>query len=362
MSNTVEIYHNLSNKRLLLVAENFGLNFSGGSTATAKVLVHFENVFSEIFVLCKHVGIHELKRANIINYNSFDELPGLIELYSNDNSIGFGDYYIAKDLAESNIPYVFVYHDNFPELENLGITSELDSKKVISTYGQLFSGALEVFSVTMQKLEFIRKYTNDCSIARNGLSQRITKLDQKPLNLQNLKILMAGNIDQRKYKKALEVFTILESNDAYGIQIDILGHEKDECLKNSLVDFNFVSYLGFKNEVNYNSYDLYMSTSMIENLSLSVVDALANNTPVLSFNIGGISEIVNRENGVLIKPFDSVAMANAIFDVRDGKQSFNFKNTELHEFDWDTTASKMLNIINEKIVHFTFNNKSKTLV
>ena len=337
-----EQFPNLTDKTLLIVAENFGLNFSGGSRATAMVTEYFEEIFNQIKVICLKEGKHNLKNIQIISYSNFEDLGALIQMHSDENTIALGDFYIAHPLAESEIPYFFVYHDNWPEMKEFSALSEIENNKIIDTYGKIFSNATQVFSVTEYKLNFIHQYTKKASLLRNGLSQKVSKKKQKPFKEGNLRILMAGNIDQRKYAKAVELFKIIEEINSEGIRVDIFGNVNDLRIEKKLKAFNFVHCKGFIDELRYNEYDLYLNTSLIENLSLAVVDAIANKTPVISFEVGGIREIINETNGRIISPFDTKKMAEVLVELVSDFPRFKFDAAALSDFDWEKSAHKMM--------------------
>ncbi len=342
-------FTNLSDKTLLLVVENFGLNFSGGSTATARVAEYFEEAFRELKVLCKREGKHNLERAHFVYYDSVLELPSMIDEHSDANTIAFGDFHVAHPLAKKDMPYFFVYHDNWPELNRFELFTKEEGQDTIDKYGDIFANAVEVFSVTNYKLPFISKYNSRATVVRNGLSQALTKKTQKKLSKGNLTVLMAGNIDKRKYIKAIPMFKALSELGSNGIQIHIYGLVKDESIKEELDKFNFVEVKGFEDNIRYDAYDVLLNTSLVENLSLSVVDALANQTPVFSFDVGGIREVVNESNGRIITDFDIVRMAKSLIEFKNDQTNFLLDRTDFEEFDWEKSATKMLRIMNERM-------------
>ena len=344
-----EQYSNIVEKTLLIVVENFGLNFSGGSSATAISAEYFEKAFEEVVVICANEGRHNLTEVKIVFYTSASEMIDLILAYTNEQTIGFGDFHVAHPLVNSRLPYFFVYHDNWPEMKSFSSEETGKSDSLIRSYGEIFAHAKEVFSVTEYKIPFIQKYSSKVSLVRNGLSQEITKKSQKKLKKGELNILMAGNIDHRKYSKAVELFHELKDDDCSGIKVDIFGLVNDKAVKEELIEFEFVEFKGFVDSVSYAKYDLYLNTSLIENLSLAVVDALANKTPVVSFDVGGINEVVNDENGVVIEAFDVRAMAKKIIDIKNAKVDFQVGSFDLQEFDWERGAERMLAIMNERL-------------
>ena len=49
------------------------------------------------------------------------------------------------------------------------------------------------------------------------------------------------------------------------------------------------------------SYDIFINTTHIDNTPISVIEAMALGLPIVSTNVGGISENINNEvNGIII--------------------------------------------------------------
>jgi len=305
-----------------------------------------------VTILCNEEGHHNLQETKFYTFKNEEELSLLLDRCSDDNTLAFGDFYIARALVSTKLPYFFVYHDNYPELKDLGVTSNTVDDKMISTYGSIFSRANYVFSVSDYKLDFIKQFTSKVSVVRNGLSQKVSKLSQRVKHNNTLKVLMAGNIDHRKYKKAIEVFGFLEGLEVKGIDIHIYGRSLDDSIRRGLDKFDFVQYGGYKKEISYDDYDVYLSTSLIENLSLSVVDALANKTPVVSFDVGGIQElIVSNQNGVVIPAYDAQEMARTLVSLKEHGFTFEMNEHALDPFNWTSTAEKMLSIMCESLAN-----------
>ena len=344
-----EQYSNIVEKTLLIVVENFGLNFSGGSSATAMSAEYFERFFKEVVVICANEGRHNLSKAKFVSYTSSSEMMNLIKRHADEKTIGFGDFHMAYPLVNCEMPYFFVYHDNWPEMKNFTLQGKEKGDEIIGKYGEIFANAEEVFSVTEYKMSFIQEYSSKVSLVRNGLSQAITKRSQKRLDKGKMNVLMAGNIDHRKYSKAIEVFQALKDGAYKGIEIDILGLVKEDAIKEKLMAFDFVNFKGFADEVRFIGYDLYLNTSLIENLSLSVVDALANKTPVVSFDVGGIKEVLKGCNGVVVEAFDVQLMAKKLVDIKNGEISFQVQLDDIEEFDWERGAIQMLDKMQERL-------------
>ena len=62
----------------------------------------------------------------------------------------------------------------------------------------------------------------------------------------------------------------------------------------------------------YNSARVTLSTSLFETFGQTLLESVACGTPALAFGVGGISDIIVEENGRLIPPYDTSAMARAL--------------------------------------------------
>ena len=74
-----------------------------------------------------------------------------------------------------------------------------------------------------------------------------------------------------------------------------------------------------------------------------MLEALQNYTPVLSFAVGGIAELVDhKETGILIPPFDTDEMLAQLWKIKEGAYTFSFPPYRYKEFDWEKSAALML--------------------
>lgn len=69
------------------------------------------------------------------------------------------------------------------------------------------------------------------------------------------------------------------------------------------IQFNFIGYienaelLGYYNR---NHVDLFLNTSKYEGLPISIMEAMAFGIPCIATNVGGVSEIISKDNGYLL--------------------------------------------------------------
>lgn len=76
--------------------------------------------------------------------------------------------------------------------------------------------------------------------------------------------------------------------------------------------------------------DVFVLFSNYENLPCVLIEALASGLPVISTNVGGISEMISKEQGILIKPRDENALLEALTFMCAHHQDFS--KTELRKF------------------------------
>jgi len=332
--------------RLVVLSENFGLNFSGGCIATAKFLETLQDAFDEVIILAKEIGTHQLNKVQFVTYNLLEEIPALLTQYKSSNTIGYGDFYIAEHFIQANIPYYFTYHDNFPEIAEHHLFDESFAMERMNCYQKIFENAIHIFSVSHAKIPYINQSTNKVTLIRNGVFQKIDKHHVLvPLKDETRKILMAGNVEARKYQKAIDLFELFNEEANLNVQIDIYGLLNDKNLTEKIATFPFVQVKGYTENIPFNNYHLYLNTSLAENLSIAVVDAIANHTPVLTFDVGGLGEVINRNNGYAIPAFKVKEMKTKLLNLNYQHFAQHFDTSTINNFDWNKGAEQMLEIM-----------------
>jgi len=139
----------------------------------------------------------------------------------------------------------------------------------------------------------------------------------------------------------------------------------DGPLKNHLMAYleeinlsgNFV-FLGDVNEnvlpALYNCADVLVLPSIQEGLGIVLLEAQATATPVVAFDVGGVSEaMVDKETGLLVKP-DSRGLADAILKLLSSwslREKMGNKGREFvsNNFSWDICAQRMLQVYREAL-------------
>jgi glycosyltransferase involved in cell wall biosynthesis len=99
----------------------------------------------------------------------------------------------------------------------------------------------------------------------------------------------------------------------------------------------------------YNLADVFVTTSIEDNLPNTVMEALACGTPVVAFNTGGIPEMVDhQQNGYLAEYKSAGDLAKGMYEILHAKNAdelaLNARNKVLHDFNNATVAKQYLKI------------------
>ena len=102
----------------------------------------------------------------------------------------------------------------------------------------------------------------------------------------------------------------------------------------------------------YSAVDVMVVPSLQENLSNAIMESLACGTPVVAFDIGGNSDMIEHlKTGYLAKPFESKDLANGIEWILNAPNynelCKNAREKVIREFDSSVVAKKYIKLYEE---------------
>ena len=325
-------------KTLVILTTHFGTNFSGGSTATCEIFSRLEANFKEVIVIGNKLGLHPFKSVKFINYTSWRHAIKIVKDIKSERTIFYGDFYNAIIFVWLKIPFFFTYHDNWPELGTTSFQNGIRSTFYTNIYKQIFKHAIAVFSVSAFKSAFIRKFSKQVHLIRNGFNMTVkTHFEEAHSD-----ILMVGTIDDRKYRLAIPLFRLLQKEKNNNLSIDIYGNVEDQKLRNKLNSFPFVTLKSFSEYIPYQSYKILLHTSLMENLPMVYCEAIYHGIPVIGFDVGGASEIVTSITGVLIPPYHIDKMKEELLKLIVNPKKPADGNKISKEFSWGKASTDYL--------------------
>lgn len=162
----------------------------------------------------------------------------------------------------------------------------------------------------------------------------------------------------KRLDKVIDILKLIEKPIEWTLIGDGEDLNKIKKLANKLPQNITVNFLGelTKNEI-YNLYQtkpftLFLSVSETEGLPVSIMEAISFGVPVIATNVGGCSEIVTNETGILIsKNLDYEKIANLILGFEHTKFGKPENRKQIKEF-WNenfnatTNYNKFINTIN----------------
>jgi glycosyltransferase involved in cell wall biosynthesis len=154
---------------------------------------------------------------------------------------------------------------------------------------------------------------------------------------------MVGNIDERKYKWALKLFDLISNFKE--MTIDIYGHVVDEKLASRLAKFPFVNLKGFHKKIPFRSYELLLHTSFTESFGLVFCEAIFNEIPVLTFDVGGASSIITTNNGILVPAYQIGEMRLMLESMIS--DPFPVDSNTVKSFSWESTSLRYQKIFQD---------------
>lgn len=99
--------------------------------------------------------------------------------------------------------------------------------------------------------------------------------------------------------------------------------------------------------------DALVHFSHYENLPCVINEALCCGIPVVSSNVGGISEILNETNGLLVEAGNSDALADALAQVLNASGQFSKRKISMEasvQFNYNTIGKQMVDIYNQVLM------------
>lgn len=149
----------------------------------------------------------------------------------------------------------------------------------------------------------------------------------------------------KNVKGILYALAALKEKNAHW-EMWFVGPERNENVKLA-EQLGIADHVNWKGTLSYSavaenvrSADALVHFSNYENLPCVINEALCCGVPVISSDVGGISELINSSNGVLVAPGNVSALTNALGNFL--QQKTNYSKAEI--------AAKAANQFNENII------------
>lgn len=128
-----------------------------------------------------------------------------------------------------------------------------------------------------------------------------------------------------------------------------------EKLKNNNFRVYLLGQMTYSEVLRYyqnNEVDIFINLSANEGIPVSIMEAISCNIPVVATNVGGTSEIVCKETGILVSENPSVdEVANAILKIDENRLDYTPRKYWMNKYKADVNYGNFANFLNNLIIH-----------
>jgi len=231
---------------------------------------------------------------------------------------------------------------------------------------RVFQRAHVLISPSMYLSNFLKKYGLNVHIIPNAIQisdypyKERSRIKPRLLwmrtfhNIYNP--LMALDVLSKVKQKQFDVLLTMAGQDK-----GLLSYVKQKAEQKGLYQYiRFVGFLDLKSKIREFSYhDIFINTSHIDNMPVSLIEALACGLPVVTTAVGGIPYMLeHNETGLLVPDGDVLAMVEAIIQLLQKPtlvQKLSQNGRRLAEqWDWSNIIPKWKKIFEEVLTCVAF--------
>lgn len=271
----------------------------------------------------------------------------LIDTYSN-NAFWYA-YFVALVCRSVKLSYMPILHGGRLPIwikEHLWASKQLFANSFINISPSHYN--MQAFEAEGFKTCFI---PNNICIADYPFTERKTCVP---------KLLYVRSFDQI-YNPIMAIKVLAGLLDKYPeVQLCMVGPDKDgsqktcEELAKKLNVHNALKITGRLSKQEWHSlsqeYSIFINTTNIDNMPVSVIEAMALGLPVVSTNAGGLPFLIaDKSDGILVEKNQPQQMVDAIIDIIESdtlahSMSLNARR-KAESFDWEEVKVQWMNIL-----------------
>ncbi|MEM7712000.1 MAG: glycosyltransferase family 1 protein [Cyanobacteria bacterium P01_A01_bin.68] len=188
--------------------------------------------------------------------------------------------------------------------------------------------------------------------------KEIDKFRQKSgISSETLCLLNVGSNHPRK-----NIYTVLKAINNLkqrGVSVHLwkagadFNEEQKTFIRSQNLENN-ISYLGNPDKANliqiYNAADILIAPSLHEGFGITLLEAMACGTPVITANVSAMPEVVG-DAGILVEPLDYQSIADAAINIQKDstfrRQLIAKALTRVKQFTWESTSEEIAQVYEE---------------
>ena len=295
--------------------------------------VELSNVFKENGIRSYNIKFSNKNiLINACNLSKIIKNENIKIVHAHDNTASLVSY-IAKKIFRCDVKVISHIHNCYPFLIGNGINKKID-KYLRNKYDFNITCGKTVTDFYKKNTDYFNEDKNltlsnamDIDYITNVDKREIEEVIKKYRIPTNKKVLgFIGRLDEQKgiipFIKELAMY-----KDEFSDSVILLvgnGSQEDEIkvlIKELKLEEMFI-LTGFQDNVNvfYPIIDVFFLPSLYEGLPMVLLEAMAFKKAVISMNVGSISEVINKETGILIVQGDYQKFINELIRVKNNKE------------------------------------------
>jgi glycosyltransferase involved in cell wall biosynthesis len=272
-----------------------------------KLVKFIKLYFKGYKIITKGFGKPDIIHANVLFpvgiiaylFKKFKKIPYVITEHwtaytpNDPTNIGSGQLFLSKIIAK-NADFIMPVSDHLKvSMINFGLKSNYEViPNVVNT--EIFHPGSEQQQSTLKKILHVSTLVDE----QKNFSGILNVLARLKKLRNDFELLVITDGDYQQYSKKVEELELKEVVKFSGLKT---SEEIAEIMKESAFLLLFSNF---------------------ENLPCVIVEAFAAGIPVVSTNVGGIKEHVDKSKGILINKGDEFALFEAINSMLDNKNSY----------------------------------------
>jgi glycosyltransferase involved in cell wall biosynthesis len=133
----------------------------------------------------------------------------------------------------------------------------------------------------------------------------------------------------KNVNEILIAFKNVINNDS-SLILDLVGPATEEIISRIKTDKILSKHVNILGELNYKEValamkrsDAFVLFSLYENMPCVILEALCCGLPVISSNVGGVKEVLNHSNSIIVESRNLTQLENAFNDVYSNYEFYN---------------------------------------
>jgi len=340
-----------------LITRLTGYEGIGSYFSTKNLIKYIENNNIDLIHLHNIHGYYlNLEFISYLKENEYNVVWTLHDAWSFTGSCAYFSECKRWQIGWGKCPHIDYYPANYID----------QSKKMWKKKMNLFSSGWEPVIITPSKWladEAKKSFLKDhkIKVINNGININTFKPRnyediREKLNISlNKKVVLfvaADLEDERKGAKYFfEALSYLENEDYMVVTI---GKEYNKQFNNINIDIKQLGYIYERDKLSeiYSMSDLFCITSLDDNFPTTVLESLASGTPVVGFDVGGISEQISGNCGFVVESKDTKSLSKKIKLLLEDKDlnqemSKNAREKAVNNYSIEKMVSEYIKVYDE---------------